>query len=54
MIVIAGPFAALTVASLFYCYREYASYVYKKERRLRDRVAYMLWVMANGAREEAA
>jgi hypothetical protein len=48
MNVIAGPFAALTVASLFYCYREYQAFMQKKDRRLRDRVAYMLWVMANG------
>lgn len=47
MTLIAGPFAALTVASLFYCYREYISYLQKKERRLRERVAYMLWMAAN-------
>ena len=51
MNLIAGPFAALTVASLFYCYREYSSYVQKKDRRLRDRVTYMLWVMAKGVSE---
>lgn len=51
MTLIAGPFAALTVASLFYCYREYHTLMQKKNRRLRDRVAYMLWVMANGAAE---
>ena len=51
MSLIAGPFAAFTVASLYYCYREYASYVQKKERRLRDRVAYMLWVMAGSVKE---
>jgi hypothetical protein len=51
MTMIAGPFAALTVASLFYCYREYHTIMQKKNRRLRDRVSYMLWVMANGAAE---
>jgi hypothetical protein len=51
MSVIAGPFAALTVASLFYCYREYYTLLQKKNRRLRERVTYMLWVMANGATE---
>ena len=51
MNLIAGPFAALTVASLFYCYREYTSYVQTKNRRLRERVTYMLWVMANGTAE---
>jgi hypothetical protein len=48
---IAGPFAALAVASLFYCYREYQSVVQQKSRQLRERVAYMLWVMANGVAE---
>jgi hypothetical protein len=47
MSAIAGPFAALTVASIFYCYRQYQTILQKRERRLRDRVAYMLWVMAN-------
>ncbi len=51
MNLIAGPFAALTVASLFYCYREYSSYVQQKDRRLRDRVTYMLWVMAKNVAE---
>jgi len=51
MTLIAGQFAALTVASVFYCYREYQTILQKKNRRLRERVAYMLWVMANGATE---
>ena len=51
MNLIAGPFAALTVATLFYCYREYSQYVNRKQSRLRERVAYMLWVMANGVNE---
>lgn len=54
MTLFAGPFAALTVASLFVCYRQYLAYLAQKERRLRERVAYMLWVMANGVREDAA
>jgi hypothetical protein len=44
---VAGQFGALAVASVFYCYREYKSRVERKRRRLCDRVAYMLWVMAN-------
>lgn len=51
MNVLAGPFAALTVATLFYCYREYAQHLSRKNARLRERVAYMLWVMANGVKE---
>jgi hypothetical protein len=48
---IAGQFGALAVASVFYCYREYKSIVDRKRRRLCDRVAYMLWVMANNVTE---
>lgn len=48
---IAGQFGALAVASVFYCYREYKSIVDRKRRRLCDRVAYMLWVMANNVAE---
>jgi len=51
MTLIAGQVAALTVASVFYCYREYHTILQKKNRRLRERVTYMLWVMANGTTE---
>lgn len=47
MNLLAGQFGALMVASVFYCYREYQTVMQKKRRRLCDRVAYMLWVMAN-------
>lgn len=43
---LAGQFGALAVASMFYCYREYNSFLERKHRRLCDRVAYMLWIMA--------
>ena len=42
--------AAFTVASIFYAWRAYMFDREKRERSLRDRVAYMLWVMANQAR----
>ena len=42
-----APLAALTVASIFYSFREYQTFLRKKERRLRDRVAFMLWTMAD-------
>jgi len=42
----AAPFAALTVASIFYSFREYQTVLRKKERRLRERVAFMLWTLA--------
>ncbi len=39
--------AALSVASLFYAWRAHAARSLRRERTLRDRVTYMLWVMAN-------
>lgn len=38
--------AALTVAGLFYYWRGYMHHLLHRERILRERVAYMLWVMA--------
>jgi hypothetical protein len=38
--------AALMVASLFYTWRAYRDGLRQRERTLRERVAYMLWVMA--------
>jgi hypothetical protein len=40
--------AALTVAGIYYVYRAYVLVQERKQRLLRERVAYMLWVMANG------
>jgi hypothetical protein len=40
--------AALAVAVIYYIYRAYAQVQERKKRMLRQRVAYMLWVMANG------
>ncbi len=40
---------ALAVAAIFYSWREYHVRHDGRERQLRQRVAYMLWVMANGA-----
>ncbi len=42
--------AALAVASIFYMWRAYATDRVKREQTLRERIAYMLWVMANQAR----
>jgi hypothetical protein len=42
--------AALAVASIFYAWRSYMYDREKREQTLRERVAYMLWVMANQAR----
>jgi len=43
--------AALTVASIFYTWRSYSVELLGRHRRLRDRVAYMLWVAADLASE---
>jgi hypothetical protein len=39
--------AALAVAGLFYCWRAYHGQRLLRERTLRERVAYMLWVAAD-------
>ena len=39
--------AALSVAGVFYTYRAYTDYIKSREHTLRERVTYMLWVMAN-------
>jgi hypothetical protein len=39
--------AALSVACLFYVWRSYAAGLVCRERTLRERVTYLLWVMAN-------
>ena len=41
--------AAFTVATIFYSYRAYLDTLRQKQRVLRERVAYMLWVAANAA-----
>ena len=41
---IAAQISALAVASIFYCYREHLR---RRSRRVRERVTYMLWVMAD-------
>ena len=46
---LAAPIGALAVAMIFYGYRGYLGRLNEKQKRLRERVAYMLWVAANGA-----
>jgi hypothetical protein len=41
--------AALAVASIFYTWRAYRLAQLHRHRTLRERVAFMLWVMANNA-----
>jgi hypothetical protein len=40
--------ASLAVAGLFYTWRTYHDKLMLKQRQLRQRVAFMLWVAANG------
>ena len=42
-------FCALSVALIFYTYRAYRDYLWRKARTLRERVAYMLWIAAHHA-----
>ncbi len=39
----------LAVTAIFYTYRNYRDSLFGKERKLRERVTYLLWVAANGA-----
>jgi hypothetical protein len=50
MATILCAFAALVVANLFYYWRGYHFQLVRREQTLRERVAFMLWVMANGAK----
>ncbi|MCC6418396.1 MAG: hypothetical protein IT429_09160 [Gemmataceae bacterium] len=42
--------AALTVACIFYSWRSYLDAMGRRERTLRERITYMLWVAASQAR----
>jgi hypothetical protein len=46
--------AALAVASIFYTWRAWQQTQYQRERTLRERVAYMLWIMATREEQEVA
>jgi hypothetical protein len=41
--------SALSVAVLFYSWRSYHQIHETRQKKLRERVTYMLWVMANSA-----
>jgi hypothetical protein len=40
--------AVLAVTAIFYVWRAHAQVLVRRNQRLRDRVAYMLWVAATG------
>jgi hypothetical protein len=44
--------AALAVAGIFYTWRAWHQVQHRRARLLRERVAYMLWVMATNRHEE--
>jgi hypothetical protein len=46
--------AALAVAIIFYTWRGYARVLHQRDKRLRERVAYMLWAMAEQVEVEDA
>jgi hypothetical protein len=45
--------AALSVATVFYTYRAYVDFMKARQHQLRERVTYMLWVMANAVGDES-
>jgi hypothetical protein len=49
MSVVVCGVSALSVAMLFYSWRSYNQKNELRVKQLRERVTYMLWVMANGA-----
>jgi hypothetical protein len=40
---------ALAIANIYYWYRHYIQTQMKRQQTLRDRVTYLLWVLANRA-----
>jgi hypothetical protein len=49
MNVVAYSASALSIALLFYGWRFYRERMQSQQKKLRERVTYMLWVMANDA-----
>ncbi len=43
--------SALAVANIFYAWRAYHHQIELRDKMTRERVTYMLWVMANGVPE---
>ena len=39
----------LAVTAIYYTYRNYQHHLFGKQRKLRERVTYLLWVAAGGA-----
>jgi hypothetical protein len=47
MHIVCCNFAALSVAWIFYVWRAHVARLARRERTRRERVTYLLWVMAN-------
>jgi hypothetical protein len=45
---LSGYVATLAVAVLYYVWRGYAQVQVRRQRQLRERVAYLLWVVSEG------
>jgi hypothetical protein len=43
----AGSVAALAVASIYYVWKAYFQFQLQRERTLRERVTFMLWIVAH-------
>ncbi len=50
MQMVACNLTALAVACIYYCWRDYRQHLESRERVMRERVAYMLWVAATSIR----
>ncbi len=46
MQLLCSSMATLAVASIYYAWKAYAAFQLKHKRLLSERIAYMLWVMA--------
>jgi hypothetical protein len=49
-----GNLATVTITLIYYAYRAYQQTTLRKRKVLRERVAYMLWVMAERTSSSAA
>jgi hypothetical protein len=49
MQVLCGGMAALAVASIYYTWRAYFHAYLQQDRVLHERIAYMLWIVAQSA-----
>lgn len=53
MELVCSSLGALTLAAIYYTYRDFTNAQQKRQKTLRDRVTFMLWVMANPDAEKS-